>query len=180
MSPTDLPFDIQRARLDVQKHYRDMIAHGVAPRLAEMLALQQPPGLRGTDRTLMEGRLNNQQFDAMPPDHARRMIAMAKSAGINPTGKYYSSGLADKRGPADPRAWVDSAADVKRVAMERNLTVTGAVEHKGIPVPRPKSKPLSERLTREMMQVESKRQPTMKKGELREYVTAKYGRKPKD
>jgi len=179
MNATDLPFDIAAASEEVQEHYIDMLAHGVAPRLAEMLALQQPPGVQGTDRTLMEGRLNNEQFDKMPKDHAQNMITLAKRAGINPTGKYYSAGLADKRGPADPAAWIDSVHDVKRVAAERNLSVTGAVEHKGIPVPRPKSKPLSERLTREMMKAEAKRKPSMKQGELREYVIDKYGRKPK-
>ena len=38
----------------------------------------------------------------------------------------------------------------------------------------------SERLTRELMREEKTRNPTMKKGELREFVVAKYGRKPKD
>lgn len=179
MSTNDLPFDIQRASEEVQAHYLDMIANNVAPRLAEMLALQQPPGLKGTDRAFMEGRLNNEQFDRMPKDHAQNIITLAKRAGINPTGKYYSSGLADSRGPADPAAWIDSVHDVKRVAAARNLTVSGAVEHKGIPQPRPQSKPLSERLTREMMKAEAKRQPSMKQGELREYVIDKYGRKPK-
>lgn len=179
MSTNDLPFDIQQASEEVRAHYLDMIANGVASRLAEMLALQQPPGLRGTDRTFMEGRLNNEQFDRMPKDHAQNIITLAHRAGINPNGKYYCSGLADKRGPSDPEAWVDSVADVKRVAAKRNLTVSGAVEHKGTPMPRPKSKPLSERLTREMMKAEAKHRPSMKQGELREYVIDKYGRKPK-
>lgn len=176
---SDLPWDIQHASTAIQDHYRKMVADGVSPRAAEMFALQQPPGLRGTDRTLMQGRYNNEQLDQMPPDHAKRMVEAARRAGINPTGKYYCTGLADKRGPADPEAWVDSVADIKRVAMKRNLTVSGAVEHKGIPVPRPQSKPLSDRLTREMMKVEKRRNPTMKKGELREFVIAKYGRKVK-
>ncbi len=179
MSTNDLPFDIRAASEEVQAHYLDMVANGVAPRLAEMLALQQPPGLKGTDRAFMEGRLNNEQFDRMPRDHAQNLITLARRAGINPAGKYYSSGLADKRGPADPAAWIDSVSDVKRVAAQRNLTVTGAVEHQGISQPRPASKPLSERLTREMMKAEAKRRPSMKQGELREYVIDKYGRKPK-
>lgn len=179
MDTADLPFDIQRASSEVQGRYRRMIEDGVTPRAAEMFALQSPPGVRGTDRALMQGRLNNQQFDAMPPDHARDMLATARRAGINPTGKYFCHGLADKRGAADPAAWIDSAHDIKRVAMERNLSVTGAVEHKGIPVPRPESKPLSERLVKELMKAEKKRKPTMKKGELRDYVISRYGRKPK-
>lgn len=180
MTTTPLPFDIQRARPDVQDAYRRMIATGVKPRLAEMLALQSPPGLKGTDRSFMQGRMNNEQLNAMPEDHARNLVTLAKRAGINVSGKYYSSGLADHRGPADPEAWVDSASDIKRVAEKRNLTVRGAVEHEGRPMPRPKSQPLSESATRQLMKEEKARQPSMKKGELREYVIAKYGRKPKD
>ena len=179
-SDTSMPWDIQRANSRVQEFYAKMVKDGVAPRMAEMLALQQPPGLRGTDRTFMQGRCNNQQFDGMPRHHAEKMIRQARSAGVNPSGKYYCSGLADGRGPRDPAAWVDSVNDVLKVAKERNLTVEGAVEHKGTPMPRPKSKGLSESATRDLMREERRRQPTMKKGELREYVTAQYGRKPKD
>lgn len=147
--------------------------------MAEMLALQKPPGVTGTDRSLMQGRYNNEQLNEMPPDHARNMVQQAKKAGVNPSGKYYFAGLADKRGPADPMAWVDSVGDIKRVAAARNLTVRGAVEHEGIPVPPPSPKVLSEQLTREMMKVEKRRNPTMKTGELREMVLAKYARKRK-
>jgi hypothetical protein len=180
MTTTTLPFDIQNARPDIQQSYLRMVDNGVAPRMAEMLALQSPPAVKGTDRSLMQGRYNNEQFDAMPQDHARGLLQMARKAGINPSGKYYCAGLADKRGPADPAAWIDSVSDVQKVARERNLTVSGAAEHKGYAMPRPKSKPLSEPLVREMMKVEKGRKPTMKKGELREYVIDKYGRKPKD
>lgn len=144
-----------------------------------MCALQQPPGAVGTDRGYMEGRYNNQQLDNMPEYQARNVVTLAKRAGINVSGRYYAASLADKRGPADPAAWVDSTADVKRVAMERNLNVEGAVKHKAIPMPPPKSKPLSDRLTREMMREERPNHPNMKSGELKEYVVSKYGRKVK-
>jgi len=173
----DIPPEIECSGPDVQKHYRKMIRNGQTPAFAAMCALRQPPGLKGVDRTFMQGRMNNEQFDSMPADHARNILTIAKRAGINPNGKFYSSGLADKRGPADPEAWVDSVADVQRVASRRNLTVSGAVEHKGRAVPRPKSPVLSERLTKEMMRVEKKAHPTMKQGELREMVQEKYGRK---
>lgn len=179
MNTNDIPYDIRIASESVQKHYARMIANGIQPRAAEMFALQKPPGVKGTDRTLMQGRYNGEQFNQMPPDHARNLITLAKRAGINPSGKWYCAGLADKRGPADPMAWVDSVSDVRKVAQTRNLTVRGAVDHEGAEVPPPPSKPLSERLTREMMKVEKERNPTMKQGELREMVVAKYGRKRK-
>lgn len=173
-----VPRNIREAGRAAEEHYVKLRSQGMSHKWCEMCALQQPPGVKGTDRAWMQDRLNNQQFDRMPKDHAQSIVTLAKRAGINPSGKFYSSGLADHRGPADPMAWVDSTADVKRVAEIRNLTVSGAVEHQGIPVP-PKRTPLSERLTKEMMRVERKRHPTMKKGELREMVVAKYGRHKK-
>jgi len=92
------------------------------------------------------------------------------------------SGLSDKRGPADPDAWVDSVGDVKRVAEKKNLTVRGVIDRDGEPVPPPPTKRLSERLTKEMMKHERRVDPKakeMKAGELREKVQHKYGRKPR-
>lgn len=173
----EYPLEIEQAGREVQKRYKQMVEEGQSPRFAEMCALQIAPGLKGTDQSLMQGRYNNEQFDKMPKDHAQNIITLAKRAGINPSGKYYAAGLADKRGVQDPAAWIDSANDVANVARKRNLTVEGAVNHKGRKMPRPKSPALSERLTKEMMKVEKKSHPTMKQGELREMVQDKYGRK---
>lgn len=177
-STIEVPENIRSKGRDAAEMYVKLRSEGLSHKWCEMVILQKPPGVRGTDRAYMHGRYNNQQLDEMPKDHAQNIVTLARRAGINPSGKYYSAAIADHRGPADPAAWVDSTADVKRVAMERNLTVTGAVEHKGVAVP-PKRKPLSERLTREMMRVEKARNPSMKNGELREMVVAKYGRKQK-
>jgi hypothetical protein len=173
----EYPLAVELAGINAKRHYKKMIDDGQSPMFAEMCATRTPPGTKGTDRTLMEGRLNNEQFDKMPKDQAQKMIKAAKEAGVNPNGKYYASGLADKRGVHDPKAWIDSASDITKVAQERNLTVKGAVNHQGRKMPRPKSPVLSERLTKEMMQVEKPSHPTMKQGELREMVQEKYGRK---
>lgn len=175
----DVPQEIKDAGRSAVALFVKLRSEGLSQRWAEMCALQRPPATKGTDRNFMQGRYNNEQLNAMPKDHAQNIVTLAKRAGINVSGKYYAGGLADHRGPADPKAWVDSVSDVTRVAMERNLTVTGAVNHKGIPQPRPESKPLSERLTKEMMRKERKNHPTMKRGELREMVVEKYGRKVK-
>jgi hypothetical protein len=176
----DVPKNISDAGPEAARLYAKLLSEGLGHKWAEMCALQQPPGTKGTDRSYMEGRYNNQQLDRMPKDHARALVAAARAAGISVSGKYYASGLADRRGPADPAAWVDGTGDVLKVAQVRNLNVEGAVEHRATPMPRPKSKPLSERLTREMMRAERKLNPTMKRGELREMVVAKYGRKVKE
>lgn len=175
----DVPLEIRNAGRGAVELFVRLLSEGYGQRWAEMCALQKPPGVKGTDRAFMEGRMNNQQLDQMPEDHARNIVTLAKRAGINVNGKYYAGGLADRRGIADPKAWVSSVDDIRRVAIERNLTVSGAVEHKGTPVARPQSKPLSERLTREMMQRERRNHPSMKSGELRELVVEKYGRKVK-
>ena len=173
----EYPYEIEIASKEVQKHYEKMIKEGQTPRFAEMCALQIAPGLKGTDRSLMQGRYNNEQFDKMPKDHAQNIITLARRAGINPNGKYYAAGLADKRRDQDPAASIDTANDVTNVARKRNLTVEGAVNHRGRKMPRPKSPPLSQNLTKEMIQVEKKKHPTMKHGELKEMVQEKYGRK---
>lgn len=129
----------------------------------------------------MHGRYNQQWLDEMPADQAKRLVNEAKAAGINISGKFYHGGIADKRGHLDPAAWVEGTDDVRRVAKERNLTVTGAVEHKGHAVDPPKPKRLSARLTREMMAVERRLNPGRKisDGDLKELVKTKYGRKHK-
>lgn len=176
----DVPIEIKRAGRDATLMYERLLREGHGERWAAMCALQQPPGVKGSDRAFMQGRYNNQQFNDMPEKQVKTILQMARKAGVSTSGRYYAAGLADGRGPGDPAAWVDSVGDVKRVAEVRNLTVSGAVEHKGRAMPRPKSKPLSERLTRELMREEKRRHPTMKKGELREYVVSQYGRKTKD
>jgi len=115
----------------------------------------------------------------MPKDHADRILREARLSGINVSGRYYMSGLADKRGHRDPAAWVDSIADVKKVAVERNLSVSGIVDHKGVPQPPPPPKRLSASLTKRMMAVERAKNPgmKMKDRDLKEMVKDKYGYK---
>lgn len=176
-SPThEVPISVKNAGADAVAFYEKLMSAGYGHKWAEMCALQTPPGTKGSDRTYMEGRLNNQQLDRMPKDHAQRIVAAARKAGVNPSGKYYAAGLADKRGPADPRAWVDSTADVMRVAQERNLSVEGAVTHKGVQEA-PQRKPLNERVVKELMKKERAGGSTLKDGDLREKVIDKYAYK---
>lgn len=174
----DVPAHIQALGRDASEMYAKLRSEGLSHKWCEMVVFRQPPGVKGGDRSFMEGRYNNQQLDQMPKDHAQNIVTLAKRAGINVSGKYYCSGLADKRGIQDPEAWVDGTGDILRVARKRNLSVDGSVQHKGVQEA-PNRKPLSERLTRELMRSEKDRHPNMKKGELREMVVAKYGRAKK-
>lgn len=175
----EVPFHIARAGATAASMYARLLSEGYGHKWAEMCALQCPPGVRGADRTFMQNRYNQQWLDDLPKDQANHLLKEARAAGVNVSGKFYMSGLADKRGPRDPAAWVDSVADIKKVAQERNLTVQGIVEHKGTPQAPPKTKRLSARLTREMMAHERRANPgmTMKDGDLKEMVKEKYGRK---
>ena len=167
---TDLPHDIQAASREVQEHYLRMIADGQHPQFAEMCALQQPPGTRGTDRAFMQGRYNGQFFDCMPAPLARRLIREARQAGINVAGKFYMGGLADKRGHRDPAAWIDSVADIKRVAQERDLHVTGIVEHTPPEKPPAKSVDIAPDILRDHVKREMRANPRLKRGEAVERV----------
>jgi len=70
-------------------------------------------------------------------------------------------------------------ADISRMSRsERGLDAgRGIVEHEARPMPRPASKPLSERLIREMSAIERRRHPGKSKAEVREIVIDKYAPK---
>lgn len=166
----ELPYDIATAGSDVQAHYRKLIAAGQSPRFAEMAALQKPPGTRGTDRALMQGRLNNEQFGDMNSPLARRMLREARAAGISVSGKFYMGGLADKRGHLDPKAWIDSVGDIKRVAQERDLHVQGIVEYTPPEKPPKKSVDIAPDILRDQVRRELKANPKLSRGEATERI----------
>jgi len=166
----EIPLTISRLGPQAEETYRRALPYG--ERWAEMCALQCPPGTKGSDRAFMEGRLNQQWLDNMPKKQAQTILREARAAGIDPSGKVYVGGLADGRAHRDPLAWVDSTADIKKVARQRNLTVEGAVTHQGTPVPA-KRTVLNERIIQEEMPRYRKRHPGKKDGELREMIINK-------
>jgi hypothetical protein len=171
-----IPQQVLDAGPEAVRTYKAALPYG--EKWASMCALQCPPGIKGTDRAFNQGRYNQQQFDDMPKLMAEHMLREAREAGISTAGKQYVGGLADKRAHKDPEAWVDSTADIVRVARKRNLTVEGIVSHKGIPVP-PKRAPLSEKIIAEDMRRYRKLHPNKKAGELREMIIAKHSYRPK-
>lgn len=168
-----LPPDISNSPKHVQDHYLRMVADGQSERFAMMCALQQPPGTKGSDRAFMEGRLSGNWLDDLPKRQANWMVKEAKAAGINPTGKFYCSGIADKRGHLDPEAWIGSVDDVKRVARARNLTVQGAVSIEGTPSPR-KEVALSPGIEKELAAKELAKNPKLSPAEAAEKVRQKH------
>lgn len=99
-------------------------------RLTEMLVARTPPGGKTEDGALMEGFSRGQQFESTPEiGDAYVALTRQQDPNFNPKGKVYQNTLA--RFPGDPRAWVESAADVKRAAQLNNMVVRGAVNCEG-------------------------------------------------
>jgi len=171
-----IPQEVLDRGHDAAETYRNALKFG--ERWALMVATQTPPGTRGTDRAFMEGRLNDQWLDDMPKRQAQRILSEARAAGISTTGKQYVGGIADLRAHRDPEAWVDSTADVLRVARKRNLTVEGIVNHKGHQEA-PKAPVLNERIVREDLKHYKKLHPGKSTAELREMIVNKHALKRK-
>jgi hypothetical protein len=125
----ELPYDISRASREVQSHYVKMVSAGESVRFAEMCALSSPPCVHGTDTSIMRGRQDGNWMDALPQKQAEWMLKEAKAAGINTTGKYYMSGIADSRAHCDGEAWISGKDDLLRVAKQRKLHVQGQVNY---------------------------------------------------
>jgi hypothetical protein len=173
----DIPLEVRYLGPDAVETYEKALPYG--ERWALMVATQTPPGTKGTDRAFLEGRQNNEQLDDMPKIQAEYVVREAKQAGINPSGKYYCAGIADKRGWKDPAAWVTSNDDILRVARKRRLHVTGSVNYDPGEAP-PKRVLLSESIIRDEMRKEKRRNPKVKDGELRERVIEKHAYKVKN
>lgn len=168
-----IPVDVERAGRDAVDRYSRALQYG--EKWAAMVATQIAPGTKGSDRAFMEGRMNNQQLDEMPVRQAKYVAQEAREAGINISGKYYCGGLADKRGWRDPEAWVSSNDDILRVARKRGKTVAGSVNHDAGPPPPPKRKVLSERIIRDEIAKERRRNPSVKDTrELREKIIERH------
>lgn len=170
---TELPTEIANASMEVQRHYLKCIADGQSPRFAEMVALMQPPGTRGTDRAFLEGKNNQEWLGDMPKRQANYILKEAKAAGISTTGKVYMSGLADKRGWCDPQAWISDVSDIKRVAKARNLQVRGIVDIDSTDEPNQRAE-LNPRIARELAKKEIKKSPKLSMREALEKVKAKH------
>ena len=173
----DIPVEIERAGRAAVATYIKALPYG--ERWASMVALQVPPGTKGTDRAFLEGRQNNEQLDAMPKRQANYVAKEARDAGISISGKHYCAGIADRRGWRDPAAWVTSNDDVLRVARRRKLHVSGNVNYDPGEAP-PKRVLLSESIIRDEIKKEKRKNPHAKVGELREKIIDKHAYRVKN
>ena len=103
-------------------------------KMCDMFVSQQAPG-GVTDSTFLCGVGAGRQFDKTP-HFGDQYAATAMKKGQCTTGKVYLSGLAAY--PGDPRAWVSSRAEIKKLCVERNMTCEGAVNYKPVYTSDPK------------------------------------------
>jgi hypothetical protein len=131
--------DLQHRELGLNQEQRErylaMRRSGQSHNIALMLAAQQPP-MSNTDREFLEGHCNGNQFAGSlaaraAGDYYRRVAAAAGQGSAAGGGNVYLSGLAAY--PGDPRAWVSSRGDVKRLLEERGWSARGSVEHNADP-----------------------------------------------
>lgn len=166
-----IPVEIQQAGPEAVLAYRRALPYG--EKWAAMVALQMPPGTKGTDRAFMEGRMNNQQLNDMPVRQAKYIAKEAREAGISISGKYYCGGIADKRGWRDPAAWVSCNDDILRVAKARRMTVSGTVNYDPGPAP-PRRKLISDDILKEEMAREKRKSPAATDADIKERVIKKH------
>lgn len=169
----NLPPEISFASPEVKAHYIAMIEDGQSPAFAEMCALRQPPGTKGSERAFMEGRYNGEWLNQMPERQAKYILAEAKAAGISTSGRYYCAGIADKRGWCDPAAWIEDSSDMLKVAKARNLEVKGSVNYTP-PEREPERVGLDEGIVDRMAEEKVKKDPSLSKLEAKAQVREKH------
>ncbi len=156
---------------------------GVEKEFAAMRACRRACGTKNMDRTFNEGA--RRRMDGMGKN-GERLVKIAQRAGISTQGKFYVGGLGRY---TDPNAWVSTADDVLTVAKERNLTVTGVINHQGHDVPPPKmTTKLAPDIMRRYLKAYYSREPALRERvrrnpkalrELKERITHTHARKVK-
>lgn len=130
MAVAEIPYSVRQRGCEAL--FLKAVANGTSEKMAEMLALQEPPGIRGTNDQFMRGMKHGGQFnpdkpfDRMVIEDAKRQ---AKRAGISLSGKYYSSQCADY--PNDPRAWFANKDDEAAYIRSRGWSCRGGKVVKG-------------------------------------------------
>lgn len=129
MTTIKIPYDIERAGLT--ERYIELIeVHGNSPRMAEMLAMRQPPRCL-TDDVIMAGvgTLDQQIKD---PQQLNAIVTAARKKGYNPKPTdFYNQAVATEIG--DPKAFINHGqgrSHVKKTLEERGMGGEGMVNVK--------------------------------------------------
>ncbi len=151
-----------------QADYIEMRACGMGHACAEMLALQQPPSLQGTDSIFMAGQVSGNQFEKSPwLGKAYKQISEKLAPGCT-SGAVYKSQLA--RFAGDPLAWVRGTADVKKAAAIKGVDVDGVSVSHVSPVREKPPVPLADDILQARVKLEMLKNPKQRKEEAVEKV----------
>lgn len=115
--------------------------------LCPMFASGQTPTCRSDGTIFPSHLMGGRQFKTAAVRN--RYLARARAAGVNTDGKVYCSSLADF--PGDPRAWVDSTGEQKRLLEERGWNATGDITVKAPDAAPPPPVRLAEDLVEERL-----------------------------
>lgn len=163
----------------VLRQYRAMVNAGESPRMAIMLAVQQFPGLKGTDTQFQKLERERINHDYVDRDMAN-IHKLAKEAGISTAGKTYNGQLGRYD---DPRAWVSDTSDVVAAAKEKGLSLRGHVnvENQAKPIQKKRlAKRLIDQAERQMLKADPslaekvRKKPSVRR-EVRERIVEKHG-----
>jgi hypothetical protein len=145
---TECDYPVVSEDPQVQRDYVALRERGESHNFAAILAKRSPPGAR-SDREFLKGHCNGSQFDGM--EHLGDFYAaQARRAGVDPKGKVYLSGLAER--PGDPRAWVSGRGDVERVLDERGWGCEGDITRKVQKVGEPQNVGVAEDIVRDKVE----------------------------
>lgn len=136
MQTLELPYDIETAAPEVQERFLSLIEQGNSPRLAEMLALRQPPA-SNTEREFLDANCRRGSLlDQMGghEDAVAHRVAVARAHGLNVTANShaYCPEIAPSAG--HPFGWIskdNARGDYDRALAMMNMRKTrdGDIEH---------------------------------------------------
>ena len=165
---------------DRQAFYDKLVADGMSPLFAEMLATQKPPGMTGTDQAFHANRGTLADQFAGDPIGLSIVTKAAKRAGYRPMpSDVYVPGLATFAG--DPAAFIkhdNARGQVKKVCEKNGWAANGAKPPPREPKPAVR---LAESLVQEKMRDIMKSDPgrVLREGkqQLREAIIERHGSK---
>lgn len=166
---------------DALKVFNRMIRKGEPAGFAAACALQEAPRTKNTDRTFCDG--HRRHMDKMDDYNRNKILGIAKKAGINTQGKYYT-GLGRY---SDPEAWASNIDDVTAAAKRKKLKLEGPVncDYSPTDLPPPKKVPLAEDIIKNEALARMRANPDLAakvrkspkaKQELREQIVATHSR----
>jgi hypothetical protein len=119
---SDLPIGMMDQPPEVIRKFRQLVANGESPRLAEMFAMRQGPRLETATTNAIDLKPSRNN-EGVGFQRMQKIRADAKKAGIPVTDdSFYNGSIADERGAADPDAWVhpgEGRDKLRRVVRER-------------------------------------------------------------